>query len=347
MDEHPPILPQAVDPDLGQLQVEASRLGRLFRLGYWACVIVVAGLFGFYAQRQWQVQQDEFDKSLETNAHLLAGAMQGKLAQYIVLADTLAASLRREPELLTQPTALAQRLMQAQRTVPGIAVIRVIDQGGRVLASSLRGSQLVDLRAEPPVWAALLQAREQQRPVVGPLNQITSGRAWVLPLRMAYPAAGKAPAFWIGLGLDKRTFDAYWAMMLNDREEFLRPVKDEGFILARQDGYVLARWPDVPAARFRDFYLRPQSGALVRSLQSHPAQEHSMFSGVVPILNQMRIGYWARVRGLPDLAVSVSQPRRRLYAAYWQKLWPAGLAVTLLLGTLTLSYTMLRLRMRA
>ena len=204
MDEHPPILPQAVDPDLGQLQVDASRLGRLFRLGYWACVIVVVGLFGFYAQRQWQVQQDEFDKSLETNAHLLAGAMQGKLAQYIVLADTLAASLRREPELLTQPTALAQRLMQAQRTVPGIAVIRVIDQGGRVLASSLRGSQLVDLRAEPPVWAALLQAREQQRPVVGPLNQITSGRAWVLPLRMAYPAAGKAPAFWIGLGLDKR-----------------------------------------------------------------------------------------------------------------------------------------------
>ena len=204
MDNLPPALAQAAEPadkDRGDLR----RIGRMLRLGYGVVVVVVIIMFAIFALRQWHANRQDIEKNLEVNANLMARAMQGKLSQYILLADIVGESLRHDPSLFAQPAALSKLLAEAQRRLPGIAVIQVIGADGLVLGASLPERPMRDMRDHPRIWAALQQARAQKQAVIGPISTSTSLGRWVLPIRKAYPAQGKAPACLCRIGLDVRS----------------------------------------------------------------------------------------------------------------------------------------------
>ncbi|MHB0920600.1 MAG: putative bifunctional diguanylate cyclase/phosphodiesterase [Thiomonas delicata] len=346
MDKRPPALAQAAEPaasDRGDLR----RLGRMFRLGYGVVVVAVIILFAIFALRQWHANRQDFEKNLEVNANLMARAMQGKLSQYILLADFVGESLRHDPSLFAQPAVLSTRLAEAQRRLPDIAIIQVIGADGLVLGTSLPERPMRDLRDHPHIWAALQQARAQEQAVIGPISTVTPLGRWVLPIRKAYPAQGKTPAFWVGIGLDRDAFDKFWSGMLTNQNGFQDLSGDQAFAFARQDGYILAIWPDVPQARRKAFYAHPQHGALGQSLQAHPELAHSAFRGVVNSTGLSRIGYWSRLSDESDMVVATSLSAKKIEAAYWSKMWPAGVAFLMLMGVLTLSYVLVQQRLRA
>jgi diguanylate cyclase (GGDEF)-like protein len=348
LDTLPPILAQAIDADAGEVeQTGLLRLRRLFMLGYAACMLLTLLLFGIYAVRHWEETQQSLKTRLAFNTHLLASATQGRLAQYTVLANSLAASLRRNPQLLTGQGALEQRLKEAQAALGGVDVIRVIDAQGQVLGATLALGSAFEFRNNPLLWANLLQARDLRRTVTGPLVLVPTVGHWVLPQLHYYAPQAQAPGFWIGIGIDRMALGEFWAHLLPQDLGSTSLHQSEAFVLVRQDGYVLARWPEVPAARFQAFYARPQTGILVRSLQAGDGLSESAFEGVVHSLNQNRLGYWTRMGPhAPDLAVAVSLPASQLQVAYWRTLAPTSAATLLVLAALTLAYALLQQRMR-
>ncbi|MHB1668258.1 EAL domain-containing protein [Thiomonas sp.] len=348
METLPPVLAQAIDPDGSQTErTDLLRVRSLFALGYAICMMLTLVLFGVYAILHWQAQQRSLNTRLASNAQLLASATQGRLGQYTVLADALAASLRRNPRLLANPAKLEHRLMQARTGMAGTAILRVVDAQGVILGATAALGPAFELRNTPQIWAGLLQARSLGRPVVGPLVRVPALGMWVLPQVHFYPAKGQTPAFWIGVGIDREAFNRFWGGLMSRQMGSNRLRQSEAFILVRQDGYVLARWPDVPAAQFTAYYTRPQTGILVRSLQANEGLSGTAFHGVVHSINQERRGYWARLGpGAPDLAVSVSLPASVLWSDYWRTLAPTAAAALLILATLTLAYVLLQQRMR-
>lgn len=317
MDSLPPILAHAIDTDTGEVEESGLlHLRRLFKLGYVACVLLTLLLFGIYAARHWEETRQSLKTRLAFNTHLLASATQGRLAQYGVLADSLAASLRRHPQLLSDQGALEQRLKEAQAALGGIAVIRVIDAQGQILGATLPLGSAFEFHNNPLLWTNLLQARKLGRAVTGPLVQVPAVGHWVLPQLHFYAATTQAPEFWIGIGIDRMALGAFWARLLPQELDAASLNRSEAFILIRQDGYVLARWPEVPASRFQAFYARPQTGILVRSLQANEGESEAAFEGVVHSINQNRLGYWTRMGpNSPDLAVAVSLPASELGAS--------------------------------
>ncbi len=310
-------------------------------------MILALVLFGIYAALHWQAQRRSLNTRLASNAQLLASATQGRLGQYTVLADALAASLRRHPQLLSHPAALESRLMQARAGMAGTAILRVVDAQGAILGATAALGPAFELRNTPQIWADMSQARSLGRPVVGPLVQVPALSAWVLPQIHFYAPKGQTPAFWIGVGIDRQAFNQFWRGLMSRQTGSNRLRESEAFILVRQDGYVLARWPDVPTTRFAAFYTRPQTGILVRSLQANEGLSGADFHGVVHSIHQERRGYWTRLGpSAPDLAVSVSLPAAVLWADYWRTLAPTAAAALLLLATLTLAYVLLQQRMR-
>ena len=344
----PPALAQAIDPDGSQTErTDWLRLHSLLTLGYALCMILTLVLFGVYAALHWQAQRRSLNNRLASNAQLLASATQGRLGQYTVLADALAASLRRHPQLLLDPAALEHRLVQARAWMAGTAILRVVDAQGVILGATAALGPAFELRNTPQIWVSLLQARSLGRPVVGPLVRVPALGTWVLPQIHFYPAKGRTPAFWIGVGIDRQAFNQFWSGLMSRQMGSNRLRQSEAFILVRQDGYVLARWPDVPATQFAAFYTRPQTGILVRSLQAHEGLSGADFHGVVHSINQERRGYWTRLGpGASDLAVSVSLPATLLWADYWRTLAPTAAAALLILAMLTLAYVLQQQRMR-
>ncbi|MEW6560721.1 MAG: EAL domain-containing protein [Pseudomonadota bacterium] len=346
METLPPLLAQALEKDDTQSErTHLQRLQRLFFAGYVAVVLVTLALFGLYALQHWRNERQKLNHRLAFDTQLLAGATDGRLQQYAVLSDSLALSIRRDPQLLGDASALQGRLRQAQATVKGIAVIRVVGADGQVLGSTAELGPRFEMRNNPLIWAQLLDARQSGRMVVGPLVPVAALKRRVLPQLLFYPASGNAPEFWIGIGIERTAFNSLWISLArqNHRLDALREA--EAFLLVRQDGYVLARWPDVPSDRIDAFYGHPQTGALVRSLQDHPDKAEMPFTGVVRSIDQTRVGYWTRMQ--PDLAVAVSQPSSTQVAAYWASLIPTLVAALALLAVLTLTYLLIRRRMQA
>ncbi len=349
METLPPFLAQALATDTSLSErTNLLRLQRVFTISYAVVVLLTLGLYGYYALRHWHDQHQRLNRQLAFNTQLLTGATNGRLQQYAVLSNSLAMSIRRNPQLLQQPQDLQQRLQEAQASLEGIAVIRVVDADGRVLGATAQLGPEYELRNNPLIWAQLLTARQTGRTVVGPLVRLpTLGGRWVLPQLQYYPARQGAPAFWIGIGVERDALNRLWVSLTNRARTQDALRKSEAFLLVRQDGYVLARWPDVPASRFQAFYTRPQTGALMQSLQAHPDRSEMPFSGVVHSINQDRLGYWIRVQPqASDLTVAVTLPASELTAAYWSSIVPTTVAALALLSVLTLAYALLRLRIR-
>lgn len=349
METLPPLLAQALETDNSLSErTQLQRLQRLFSISYVLVILVTLTLFGLYALQHWRNERQKLNHRLAFNTQLLAGATDGRLQQYAVLSDSLAMSIRRNPHLLSDAQALQLRLRQAQAALEGIAVIRVVGADGQVLGSTAQLGPSFELRNNPLIWAQLLNAQQSGTTVVGPLVRLPTMNRRVLPQLQFYPASGGAPAFWIGIGIERMAFNRLWVSLSrqNHRDDALREA--EGFLLVRQDGYVLARWPDVPPDRIDAFYGHPQTGVLVRTLQDHPDKSEMAFTGVVHSVNQRRVGYWIRIQpNAPDLAVAVSLPYATLVAAYWTSLIPTLVAALALLGVLTVAYLFLRGRMRA
>ncbi|WP_169836768.1 putative bifunctional diguanylate cyclase/phosphodiesterase [Thiomonas intermedia] len=349
METLPPLLAQALETDNSQSErTHLQRLQRLFSISYAVVILVTLALFGLYALQHWRNERQKLNHRLAFNAQLLAGATDGRLQQYAVLSDSLAMSIRRNPRLLNDASALQLRLRQAQAALEGITVIRVVDADGQILGSTAPLGPSFELRNNPLIWTQLLNAQQSGHMVVGPLVRLPTMNRRVLPQLQFYPASGETPAFWIGIGIERMAFNRLWVSLArqNQRDDALREA--EGFLLVRQDGYVLARWPDVPRDRIDAFYGHPQTGALVRSLQDHPDKAEMSFAGVVHSVNQRRVGYWIRIQpNAPDLAVAVSLPYATLVAAYWTSLIPTLVAALALLTILALTYLFLLGRMRA
>ncbi|MCE1163745.1 MAG: hypothetical protein LWW80_12465, partial [Thiomonas sp.] len=337
METLPPLLAQALETDNSLSErTQLQRLQRLFSISYVLVILVTLTLFGLYALQHWRNERQKLIHRLAFNTQLLAGATDGRLQQYAVLSDSLALSIRRHPHLLSDASALQLRLRQAQAALEGIAVIRVVGANGQVMGSTAELGPGFELRNNPLIWTQLLNAQQTGKMVVGPLVRLPTPNRRVLPQLQFYPASGEAPAFWIGIGIERMAFDRLWVSLTrqNHRDDALREA--EGFLLVRQDGYVLARWPDVPSDRIDAFYGHPQNGVLVRTLQDHPDKAEMAFSGVVHSVNQKRVGYWIRMQpNAPDLAVAVSLPYATLVAAYWMSLIPTLVAALALLAVLT------------
>lgn len=345
----PPLLAQALDTDNSLSErTYLQRLQRLFFLSYVLVLLVTLVLFGLYAVRQWRNEQQKLTHRLAFNAQLLAGATEGRLRQYAVLSDSLAASIQRNPSLLQDAPALQLRLRQAQSALEDIAVIRVVGANGQILSSTSQLGPSFELRNNPLIWMQLINAQQSGHIVVGPLVRLPTMDRWVLPQLQFYPARGDVPAFWVGIGIDRSAFNRLW-LSLNQKNRQADALREsEAFLLVRQDGYVLARWPDLPASRIGTFYGRPQTGALMHSLQSHPDAAEMPFTGVVHSVFQTRVGYWMRMQpNAPDLAVAVSLPYSTLITTYWSTLIPTLVAALSLLTVLTLAYLFIRGRMQA
>jgi diguanylate cyclase (GGDEF)-like protein len=345
----PPLLAQVLETDNSVSErSDLRRLQRLFFVGFTSVVITALVLLGLYAVKHWRDQQQLLNHRLAFNTQLLAGATIGRLQQYALLSNDLAMSIQRNPQLLNDPPALQLRLRQAESALEGIAVIRVVSANGQILGSTARLGPSFELRNNPLIWAQLLHAQQSKRIVVGPLVHLPTLDRWVLPQLQFYPAQGGAPAFWVGVGIERSAFSQVWGSLTKRDGEADALRKSEAFLLVRQDGYVLARWPDIPPSKIEAFYGRPQTGVLMLSLQDHPDALEMPFTGVVHSVYQQRAGYWLRFQqNLPDLAVAVSLPYSTVVWAYWTSMIPTLAAVIALLAVLTLTYLLLRKRIQA
>lgn len=349
METLPPLLAQALETDNSLSErTQLQRLQRLFSISYVLVVLVTLAVFGLYALQHWRNERQKLNHRLAFNTQLLTGATDGRLQQYAVLSDSLALSIRRNPHLLSDAQALQQRLRQSQTALEGIAVIRVVGADGQVLGSTAQLGPSYEMRNNPLIWAQLLNAQQTGKMVVGPLVRLPTLNRRVLPQLQFYPASGDAPAFWIGIGIERMAFNRLWVRLARQSHQGDALREAEGFLLVRQDGYVLARWPEVPNDRIEAFYGHPQTGALMRALQDHPDKAEMAFTGVVHSINQKRVGYWIRIQpNVPDLAVAVSLPYATLVTAYWTSLIPTLVAALALLTVLTVAYLFLRKRMQA
>ena len=288
------------------------------------------GLAAAFASWSWHQVRTELSTQVRLTNSLAADASRYRVLSVTEDLPELARQIESAPDDAVRGHIL-QNYVRYHTRVPALALF---DPAGQPLATALQ----VPTMTLPPLRAQVAEA----------LGHVGADGLWVGRTIMIPQATQRwVPLFLChknSLGKNNYVLAAFLRVndIANDWKHLELP-KGSAIGLLRVDGIQIAR---LPAANPEKLYGTPMKGPLMQAYRAHPGNAGGSYAGRTQSDDQVRLGWYEKLGGLPLLAY-LSLPQRVLWSQWWVVAGPALLlllAFALLAAAIPLLLHLLRAR---
>ena len=264
------------------------------------------GLAVAFATWSWHQVRADLSTQLRLTNTLAADASRYRVLSLTEDLPELARQIDSEPDA----AAHARTLNHYVRYHARVTALALFDTAGRPLATALQNPA----PGLPPLQTQVLEAR----------RHAGIGGLWVgRTIRLPQTSQRWVPLFYFH-GAPSGAHDYVLAAFLRvsdivgDWKDINLP-KGAAIGLIRADGMQIAR---LPAPDPEKLYSTPMRGPLMQSYLAHPQAAGGSYVGLTQSDNQLRLGWYEKLAGLPLLAY-LSMPQRVLWSQWWVIAGPA------------------------
>ena len=261
------------------------------------------GLAVAFATWSWHQVRADLSTQLRLTNTLAADASRYRVLSLTEDLPELARQIDSEPGAAARARILSHYVRYHAR----VTALALFDAAGRPLAAALQN---------PALGLPSLQAQVAEAMHRADVRGLWVGRT----IRLPQTSQRWAPLFYSPPGKRDYVLAAFLRVsdIVGDWKDMDLP-KGAAIGLIRVDGMQIAR---LPAPDPGKLYRTPMRGPLMQSYQAHPQAAGGSYVGRTQSDDQLRLGWYEKLAGLPLLAY-LSMPQKALWSQWWVIAGPA------------------------